>query len=111
MLAWPGLDWTLFQAREITSNQEKVPEHALIDAVTALPPSTRIGTDVDRLPGLLNFFGNRVVETGPDPLALLGRFDTVITRDTPSLRAALPPDCGVQPAGDFVLLSTPKTTE
>ncbi len=111
MLAWPGLEWTLFQAREITSSQEMVPEHALIDAVVALPPATRIGTDVDRLPGLLNFFGERVVETGPEPLALLGQFDTVITRDTPSLRAALPPGCGVQPAGNFVLLSTPKTTE
>ncbi len=111
MLAWPGMDWTLFQAREITSNQEMVPEHALIDAVMALPPSARIGTDVDRLPGLLNFFGDRVVETGQDPLVLLAQFDTVITRDTPSLRAALPPGCGVQPAGNFVLLSTPKTTE
>ncbi|MBL7645804.1 MAG: hypothetical protein JNK74_06385 [Candidatus Hydrogenedentes bacterium] len=111
MLAWPGMEWTLFQTREITSNQEMVPEHALIDAVMALPPTTRIGTDVDRLPGLLNFFGDRVVETGRDPLALLGQFDTVITRDTPSLRATLPPDCGVQPAGNFVLLSTPKTTE
>jgi 4-amino-4-deoxy-L-arabinose transferase-like glycosyltransferase len=111
MLAWPGLHWALFQAREIVSNDEMVPEYALIEAVTALPPATRIGTDVDRLPGLLNFFGDRVVETGPDPLALLGQFETVITRDSPSLRAALPPGCGVQPAGNFVLLSTPRTTE
>ena len=111
MLAWPGLHWAFFQTKEIIFNEEMVPEHALIDAVMALPPATRIGTDVDRLPGLLNFFGDRVVETGPDSLALLGQFDKVITRDSPSLRAALPPGCGVQPSGNFVILSTPKTTE
>lgn len=111
MLAWPGLHWTLLQAREIATNDEMAPEYALVEAVKALPHSARIGTDVDRLPGLLNFFGERVIETGSDPVALLANVDVVITRDTPSLRAARPAMWRVQPAGDFVLLSSAQTTE
>jgi hypothetical protein len=111
MLAWPGLHWALLQTREIATNDEMSPEYALVEAVEALPSEVHIGTDVHRLPGLLNFFGERVIETGTDPIALLADFDVVITRDTPSLRAALPATWRVQPAGDFVLLSNAQTTE
>lgn len=111
VLVWPGMQWTILQAREIATNDEMAPEYALIDVVRSLPDSTRVATDVDRLPGLLNFFEGRLVSAGRDPVALLRQFDVVISRDTPVLRASLPPGCVVQPAGGFVLLSTPQRTE
>jgi hypothetical protein len=87
------------------------PEYALLDGVRSFPSAARIATDVDRVPGLVNFFTNQPAETGPDPVALLDTFDLVITRDTPGLRADLPPGCRVKAAGAFVLLSTLQTTE
>ena len=111
LLGWPGLHWIFLQTREIATNDEMALEYALVDAVLALPDSTRVATDVERLPGLLNFFGDRAIERGQDPVALLGHFDVVITGDTPALRASLPAGNVVQPAGSFVLLSNPQTTE
>lgn len=106
VLAGPSARWVALQAREIATKQEMASERAIVRAITALPGSYRIATTSGRLPGLVNFFGDRVIETGADPGALLETYDVVVLPDTAGHRAVVPSGASLKSAGDFVLLST-----
>lgn len=110
-LSVPGLQWAWLQTREILTNREMVSEYALVEAVVALPAGARVASDVGRVPDLINFITGQAVARGFDPLVLFDQYDAVITRDSPLLRAALPPGSVLQPAGPFVILSNAQTTE
>ena len=111
LIAGPGALWIAGQAGEVVTRDEMAADGALVDAVSALPRATRAATDIDRLPGVLNFFDNRAIGAGSDPVELLRVYDMVITRDSSTLRAQLPPGCRVKTVGAFVLLSTAQPTE
>jgi hypothetical protein len=111
LLAAPGLRWIQLMAVEIATKEEMVVEYATIDQITGLPPECRVVSTDGRLPGLLNFFADQAIDRGNEPLPLLADYDVVIARDSPSLRAELPPGTRLKTAGEFVLLSSSKSLE
>lgn len=107
----PGLRWVALQSREIGTHDEQSANRDLVAAVEALPPDFRLATTSGRIPGLLNFFSDRAVETGESIPTLLLNYDVVLAPDSPEHRASLPSDTYLKSVGTFVLLSRTRPLE
>ncbi len=111
LLLAPGLRWVTLQGREIGTKVEMAEEKAIVRALAAFPQEIRIVTTSGRLPGLLNFFAGRSIDTGTGLSNLLGTYDVVVLPDRPENRADVPPGTSLKTVGGFVLLSSTKTLE
>ena len=106
LLVGPGARWLVLQTQEIATHDEMTDERALIAALDDLPPGCRLATTSGRVPGLVNFFGGPVVETGEDIATLLAGYDVVIVPEDAPVDSTIVEGATQRIAGNFVLLSS-----